>query len=139
MTATPSFELNPERLRYILELYQLSIEDFLTLLNKGRKRSILSAQDIDSYIENREPIPVPILKRIDKIFNQGISWYVSKRKLPSKQDSSIFFRKRRFNTDLTLESKKVVNNYEELKFQIQLLSKKIDFKNERLVKKFSIV
>ena len=59
-------EINLERLRYLLRLFGLSEIEFMSMLNSGYKRE-LSREEVFT-----NEIPLPLLKRIDKIFNKGI-------------------------------------------------------------------
>lgn len=132
------FNLNPDRLAYILDLYGLSQEDLIFKLNEERKRDLISKEKLERIISGKEKIDIKLLKRIDKIFKQGITWYLTNRELPERKNCSIFFRKDKFNTDLNFESRRIVNNFEELKFEIQILCKSIQFDPKRIVKKYQI-
>ena len=57
-------EINKKRLEYLLALYKMSVDDLLSLLNKGRKR-ITGAADISG-----DSIDLGVLKRIGEIFRQ---------------------------------------------------------------------
>ena len=59
---------------------------------------------------------------------------------PSVQskDSSIFFRKEKFGTDLNLASKKIVNQFEELKLSLSGLAKLSDLKMDRVLPIYTI-
>jgi len=133
-----SFYINPTRLNYILNLYRISKDEFVSLLNKDRKRDILSIEKLNNILEKKEKINVSLLKRIDAIFNKGVTWYISKRDLSERSNSSIFFRKDSFNSQLNFESKKRIANYEELKFEIQILCKQINFEPKRHFKQYKI-
>jgi Zn-dependent peptidase ImmA (M78 family) len=50
---------------------------------------------------------------------------------------SIFFRKDIFNSDLNLESRKKIAQFEELKTEISIMTKQIGFKSERKLKQFT--
>ena len=132
------FTINPKRLRYILDLYKLSNEEFLSFLNKDKTRNILTQEDLNQIINQKKEIDISLLKRIDNIFEQGLTWYISKRDLPEKKGSSIFFRKESFNSDLNFESRKVINTFEELKFEIQSLSNFINYDQERKIKQYQV-
>lgn len=57
-------EINKKRLEYLLALYKMSVDDLLSLLNKGRKR-ITGAADISG-----DSIDLGVLKRIGEIFDK---------------------------------------------------------------------
>lgn len=132
------FKINPKRWRYVLELYGFSDEAFLSLLNQNKKRKILTFEEYNQIIEQKKDINIALLKKFDKIFEQGLTWYISKRELPEKRNSSIFFRKDSFNSDLNFESKKLIESYEELKFETQILCKQIGFQSKKILDEFSI-
>jgi Zn-dependent peptidase ImmA (M78 family) len=133
-----NFKINPKRLRYILDLYKISDEEFISILNKDRKRNLLNHDDLKQILNQKREVDAPLLKRIDNIFERGLTWYISKRDLPEKKSSSIFFRKESFNSELNFESKKIINNFEELKFEIQTLCRYIDFKSKKRIKTYQI-
>lgn len=133
-----TFKINPKRLRYVLDLYKISDEEFISILNKDRKRNLLDHEDLKQILDQKKEVDASLLKRIDNIFERGLTWYISKRDLPEKKSSSIFFRKDFFNSELNLESKKIINNFEELKFEIQTLCRYIDFKSKKKIKTYQI-
>lgn len=124
-------EINISRLNYLLELYKLKKEDFLNLISEGLKKPIL-ADDI--FADN---ISLNHLKRIDKIFNKGLSFYVDPSDLVSSNDASIFFRKREFASDLNFGSRKIVNEFEELKLSLSAISKAADIESPRVLPIFT--
>ena len=133
------FFVNPKRLVYLLDLYKLSERGFIELFNEGRARDIMTAEIFKMIIEKKEGIGVNWLKRIDKIFNKGLTWVVSGTDAPNREKSSVFFSKDKFNADLTLSSKKKISEYENLKSHIQILSNYIDFDlSDKFRKKFTI-
>ena len=74
----------------------------------------MTDSDLEQIFNRKKKVDLSFLKRIDKIFEMGLTWYISDRELPEKQTSSIFFRKDSFNTELNLETRKKVNMFEEL-------------------------
>lgn len=126
-----NFKINPKRFRYILDLYNLSKEEFLNLHNEGRKKNLLTIDDLNKILSQDVDVDIGFLKRIDKFFQQGITWYITKRDIPDVMKSSIFFRKDSFNSDLNLESRKIIKNFEELKFELSSLCKQINYKPEK--------
>lgn len=100
----------------------------LYLLNKKRKIII----ENDDIFGNE--IKISILKKIDEIFQKGLSYYIDPTKPLENEDTSIFFRKEHFGSDLNLTSKQIVNKYEELKNQISAYAKLTDFDLTRKIK-----
>jgi Zn-dependent peptidase ImmA (M78 family) len=132
------FEINPLRLQYLLDLYKLSKGDFLSLINNKIKRDIVSVESLNRILDKKEKVNETILKRIDKVFEKGITWYITKRKIHDIKKSSIFFRKDVFNSEIKFESIKVVNKYEELSRDIQALGHYINFDPTRKIKKYKL-
>ena len=139
MNKKPStFLLNPNRIQYLLDLYDLGRKDFINLIQKNRIRQIFTTTQLDYALDNKAYVNLSVLKLIDKTFKKGLTWYISKRNLPDPKKSSIFFRKNTFNSELDFESKKVVNKYEELKIEIQTLCKFINFTPKQMIKSYSL-
>jgi len=132
------FKVNPSRLKYLLDLYKLSKDAFLRLLNRGIKRDIVTVEKFNNILGQKELVPESLLKRIDKIFDKGISWYVSTRDISDVKRSSIFFRKESFNSEIKFESIKVVHKYEELSTDIQILGNYINFIPTKRIRKYKI-
>lgn len=134
----PEFFINPSRFKYLLDLYRLNLDQFLSLINKDRKRDLFDVERINRILNKDEKVNESFLKRFDAIFDKGLTWVISKRDLHQKRNSSIFFRKDSFNTYLNLESKKKISFYEELKFELETLCKQIDFKPKRIFGNYKI-
>ncbi|MCK5320566.1 ImmA/IrrE family metallo-endopeptidase [Candidatus Parcubacteria bacterium] len=130
------FKINPSRLNYLLDLYKLSKKDFLSLLNQKIKRNIVSLKKLNRILNQEELVGEMLLKRIDKIFEKGITWYVTTRNIADVKKSSIFFRKDTFNSEIKFESIKVVHKYEELSADIQNLGNYINFLPIKKIKKY---
>jgi len=133
-----SFKINPKRLRYILDLYRLSEGEFLEKLKGERKTNVLSSEELKQIFQGKMEVNISLLEKIDKIFEKGITWYISQRDLPENKNISIFFRKEKFNSELNLESRKIISNYEELKFRIQTLCRYINLDLEKKVREYSL-
>lgn len=132
------FLINKSRFQYLLDIYKISKKEILSKINFGLKKRIINSKNFEKFITGKKPAKISFLRKIDKIFNKGITWYISQREIPKKASSSIFFRKDKFNTELNLESKKKIAKYEELKFELELLSKNINIKQKRKLPKFKI-
>jgi Zn-dependent peptidase ImmA (M78 family) len=68
-------------------------------------------------------IKVSHLKRIDKVFNKGLHFYLDPKAPETSKEASIFFRKENFNSELNLGAKKIVNHFEEFKISLSAISK----------------
>lgn len=110
-----------------MNLYKLPKEELLLLINKDRKNP-LTAEDIF-----KSEIKLDYLKKIDKIFNKGLSYYINPDDPIISREESIFFRKENFNADLNFGAKKIVNQFEEEKISISSLSKLSDLNLNRVL------
>ena len=128
----PTIKINTERINHLLKLYSLTREEFLLLLSKGLKKKYTTEE-----VFSRE-IKISVLKKIDKVFDKGLNYYLDPKPLPEAKDESIFFRKDKFNADLNLSAKKIVNHFEEEKISLSALSNLSDVKYERLLPVFTI-
>ncbi len=133
-----SFKLNPERIKYLMNLYNLNHDEFIELIHAKRKRHIFTSHELEHVLNKETDISLDVLKLINKTFDKGLTWYISRRNLPRSDKSSIFFRKDTFNTELDFESKKVVNKYEELKTEILTLCKFINIDLKRILKTYNV-
>lgn len=112
--------------------FRLDREEFLDLVSQGLKNK-LSWEDIF-----KEEIQINHLVRIDKIFSKGLSYYLDPNPPIKSKESSIFYRKEKFGTELNLAAKKTVNKFEELKISLSGLAKLSDLTMERSLPVFSI-
>lgn len=78
-------------------------------------------------------IDISILKRIDEIFNKGLNYYLDPNPPIKTKEVSIFFRKEKFNSELNIGAKKIVNHFEEQKIYLSALSRLSDLKIERII------
>lgn len=132
------FVLNPKRLTYLLELFKLSKENFLDLLKGKNKNPVLTLEEFEEVLKSNKSIKINVLKKIDKIFEKGLTWYITKRDLPEKDKLSIFFRKDKFNAELNLGSVKLIEEFERKRIEIENYCNSINFKAERKLKKYSL-
>ncbi|MBO6254138.1 MAG: ImmA/IrrE family metallo-endopeptidase, partial [Bacteroidaceae bacterium] len=132
MSKDNTVEINIERLHYLLRLYGMSEEEFLVMLNSGYKRE-LSREEVFT-----EVLPMSLLKRIDKVFNKGIYYYVDFSPLTQENHSSIFFRKQSFKGQLNFEARKTVDRFESLKKTLDTYSMLADVRFERILPTFSV-
>jgi Zn-dependent peptidase ImmA (M78 family) len=110
-----------------MSLYGMTRDDLLSKISVGLKNQLL-----ENEIFNNE-IKLSHLKRVDKIFNKGISYYIDPKNLTKSKEESIFFRKDNFNAELNLGAKQIVNKFEEEKIAFSTLAKLSDFKLKRVV------
>ena len=105
---SPKIKINPQRLDYLLELFYLKKNDVLDKINDRSKNKILLREE---NVFNEE-IKLSVLKQIDKIFQQGLSYYTNPTNIERDENSSIFFRKKIFRTTPTLGDHLRVNAIE---------------------------
>lgn len=110
-------EINKERIGYLLALYKMSANDLLSLLNEGRKKLV----GIDQI--HGDTIELNLLKRVDKIFGKGLSFYQDFSPLKQNASNSVFFRKSTFGTELNRESIRIVHHFENLKQSLDAYNK----------------
>lgn len=125
-------EQNISRLTYLLALYKMTVPELLMAISDGLK-SPLTEEDVLG-----KEIKVSCLKRIDKVFNKGLHYYLDQKAPEVSKDASIFFRKSSFGTELNIGSKKVVNQFEELKISLSAISKLAELNMERILPVFTI-
>lgn len=125
-------EINLERLRYLLRLFGLSEIEFMSMLNSGYKRE-LSREEVFTT-----EMPLSLLKRIDKIFNKGIYYYIDFSPVNHGSHASIFFRKQSFNGQLNLEARKMVDKFETLKNTLDTYNALADVTFERLLPSYTV-
>ena len=107
-------------------------DELLMLINEGLKIP-LNKEDVLST-----EIKVNILKRIDKVFNKGLHFYLDPKSPEVSQDASIFFRKTKFGAELNIGAKKIVNQFEEFKISLSAISKLAELNIERSLPVFTL-
>lgn len=125
-------EQNIARLKYLLTLYKMTAEDLLLIISEGLKKP-LTKSDIFS-----NEINVSHLKRIDKVFNKGLHYYLDPKSPEVSQDASIFFRKSKFGTELNIGAKKIVNQFEEFKISLSAISKLAEINIDRTLPVYTV-
>lgn len=124
--------INIERINHLLRLYRITDDDLLLFINKDLKKPY-KKEDIF-----RKEIKLNLLKKIDKIFNKGLSYYIDPSPINETKEESIFFRKDKFNAELNWSAKKIVNQFEEEKITFSALSKLSNIKHDRILSDFTI-
>lgn len=126
-------EHNISRLKHLLEMYRINVQEFLELISDGLKKPI-TKEDVFS-----NEIKLSHLKRIDKVFDKGLHYYLDPKSPETSKEASIFFRKNRFATDdLNIGAVKIVNQFEELKLSLSAIAKLSDLDFKRKFQKYSI-
>ena len=126
-------EHNIARLKQLIEMYKLSIPQFLELISEGLKTPITEEDVFSSKIK------LSHLKRIDKLFEKGLHYYLNPKAPVNAKERSIFFRKQNFATDdLNIGATKVVNKFEELKLSLSGIAKLSNTKTKRKLEKYSV-
>lgn len=123
-------EQNINRLKYLLTLLKMPIEELLPIISEGLKKPISKEDVLSPNIE------LSYLKRIDKIFNKGIHYYLDPKSPDLSKDASIFFRKPKFDVELSLGARKMVNHFEEFKISLSAIAELSDIKFERVLPVF---
>ena len=109
----------------------MSVDELLSILNEGRKTAFVR-DDLE-----KEEIKVSLLKKIDEVFKKGINFYLDPHTPQKSTESSIFFRKEKFNSDLNLGSKKIVTHFEDFKNNFTAIAKLSDVQLSRKVPVFN--
>ena len=125
-------EQNIERLKYLLTLLKMSVEELLALISEGLTKPITKEQILSPNIE------LGHLKRIDKVFNKGIHYYLDPKSPDVSKDASIFFRKTKFDVDLSLGARKIVNHFEEFKISLSAIAELSDIRFDRVLPVFKL-
>ncbi len=125
-------EQNITRLKYLLNLYKMSVDELIAIVSEGLKNT-LTKEDLFG-----NEIHISHLKRIDKVFNKGLHYYLDPKSPEISQDASIFFRKTKFGTDLNLGAKKIVYQFEEFKISLSAIAKLAELNIERILPIFTI-
>lgn len=107
-------------------------DELLCIISEGLKNAI-SKEEIFST-----EINISHLKKIDKIFNKGLHFYLDPKAPEVSKDASIFFRKSKFGVDLNIGAKKIVNQFEELKISLSAMSKLAELNIERTLPFYTI-
>lgn len=125
-------EHNISRLKHLLRMYNLSGKEFLSKISLGLKNPIAEVDVFSNKIE------IAHLKRIDKLFEKGIHYYLDPKAPENSKEASVFFRKENFSTNLNFRAKKIVTQFEDLKISISAIAKLADFDTKRKIPKFSV-
>jgi len=125
-------EQNILRIKHLLALYMMSVDELLALISEGLKDPLTK----DDILSNE--INLRYLKRIDKVFNKGLHYYLDPKSPEVSEDASIFFRKAKFGIDLNIGAKKIVNQFEEFKISLSAIAKLAELNIDRALPVFTI-
>ena len=96
----------------------MDVQEFLQKISAGLKNPITKEDVFGNEIK------VSYLKRIDKIFEKGLHYYLDPKAPEKSKEASIFFRKQNFqNDELNIGAITVVNQFEELKLSLSAIAK----------------
>lgn len=115
-----------------MSTYRMTEDELVMLASSGLKKPLAYEQLFADEIELNH------LKRIDKVFGKGLQYHVNPSQPLQTDDSSVFFRKTEFDTDLNFGSRKVVNQFEELKISLSAIAKLADVAIERKLPIYSV-
>ncbi|MEZ4917814.1 MAG: ImmA/IrrE family metallo-endopeptidase [Saprospiraceae bacterium] len=118
-------------MKHLLNLFKIQVDDFLVMISIGLKKSITEEEIFSNEIK------VSYLKRIDKIFEKGLHYYLDPKAPQDSKEASIFFRKQDFNADLNIEAKRVVNHFEEFKISLSAIAKLAELEIKRTIPIYS--
>jgi Zn-dependent peptidase ImmA (M78 family) len=110
----------------------MTVDDLLLTISEGLKKTLTK----DDILSNE--INVSHLKRIDKVFNKGLHYYLDPKSPEVSKDASIFFRKNKFGTDLNIGAKKIVNQFEEFKISLSAISKLAEINIDRTLPVYTV-
>ena len=110
----------------------MSVDELLVMISEGLKKPIQKEDILASEIN------LSYLKRIDKIFNKGLHFYLDPKSPEVSKDASIFFRKSKFGVDLNIGAKKIVNQFEEFKISLSAIAKLSELNIERRLPVYNI-
>jgi len=120
-------EQNISRLKYLLELYSLTVEELSEKISKGLKNPITQKELFSKKIK------LSHLKKVDSFFNKGLHFYLDPKAPEKSKEASVFFRKENFNSKLNFGARKIVTEFEEFKISLSAISKLADLKTDRIL------
>lgn len=127
-----NIEQNIARLNNLLKMYSVSAAELLAIISEGLKNPVTYDEIFTKQIK------LSHLKRIDKIFNKGLHYYLDPKAPETSKEASIFFRKQSFNSELNIGARKVVNHFEEFKISLSAIAKLADLNFRRAFPVYSI-
>lgn len=126
-------EHNISRINHLLEMYRMNVPEFLQNISVGLK-SPITKEDVFG-----DSIKLSYLKRVDKLFEKGLHYYLDPKAPETSKEASVFFRKQNFQTkELNLGAIKIVTKFEELKLSLSAIAKLSDLDFKRKIATYSI-
>ena len=110
-------EQNIARLKHLVRMYGLSVPQLLEKVSEGLKSPVTEGELFAANIK------LSTLKRVDTVFNKGLHYYLDPKAPLGTPESSVFFRKERFNADLNLAARKVVTRFEDFAISLSAIAK----------------
>ncbi len=120
-------EQNIARLKHLVRMYGLTVPHLLEQVSHGLKSPITEAELFAKHIK------LATLKRVDKVFDKGLHYYLDPKAPLDAPESSVFFRKERFNTQLNLAARKVVARFEDFSIALSAIAKLADMEQGRVL------
>lgn len=108
-----------------MSIYRMTEDELIELASRGLKKPLTSDQLFAGEIKLNH------LKRIDRVFEKGLQYYVNPSEPLQSDELSVFFRKETFDTELNFGTRKIVNKFEELKISLSGIAKLADVSIER--------
>jgi len=110
----------------------MTANELLVLISEGLKNPITEDEAFSNEIK------INHLKRIDKIFNKGLHYYLDPKSPETSKDASIFFRKNSFDTELDIATRKIVNQFEERKISLSAIAKLAEVETDRILPIYTV-
>lgn len=120
-------EQNIARLKHLVRMYGLSVPQLLEKVSEGLKSPVTEGELFAANIK------LSTLKRVDTVFNKGLHYYLDPKAPLGTPESSVFFRKERFNADLNLAARKVVTRFEDFAISLSAIAKLADLEQSRVL------
>ena len=133
MEQSIKYTLNMDRIKHLIQFYKITQEDFLSIANTGIKQE----KNRLKFSDFSEEVKLSIIKKIDKEFGKGLTWYIDSKPPLQTSQSSIFYRKEKFNSNLRLEDIKVIHDFDKKRILTQILCKNINYVFKRKIQKFT--
>lgn len=115
-----------------MKMFGLSVPQLLEKVSQGLKTPVTEAELFATNIK------LSTLKRVDKVFHKGLHYYLDPKAPLAAPESSIFFRKERFNTDLNLPARKVVTRFEDFSIALSAIAKLADLEQSRMLPLYTV-
>ena len=120
-------KINVSRIEYMMNLFDLSKEALLSKISEKTKGDIVESQIFRGEIKKSN------LKKIDEIFNKGLSFYTDPSDPDQTPGASIFFRKSHFNAKLSLGDREIIHKMEQRIHYLSSINILADFNAEPLL------